>query len=119
MLDFLTETVVTNPDVIPVRMDLIFIKQLLPFLAKYIPKWKGFIPDEFRTSYSRFTIDVVALECTIVSNRFRRVWRYWRDIHRRSPADAPLSHKDWIIVVLSREKSKEGRGDEALFKEEI
>ena len=100
LLDFLSENVNTNPESIPVRMDLIFIKQLLPYLSKYISKWKDFNPDEFRTSYSRFSIDVVALECTIVSNRFRRVWRYWRDIHRRNPEDAPLSHRDWIVVVL-------------------
>jgi hypothetical protein len=98
-------------------MDLVFIKKLLPYLAKYIPKWKDFNPNEFRTSSSKFTIDVVALECTIASNRFRRVWRYWKDNILNFPS--PCSHQYWIDMVLKREKCKEGRGDVEQMKEEM
>ena len=72
LIDYLY-TYKDNIQYIPERMDVAFVKTcLLPYLARYVMKWRGF--DEASFSVNR----QMNKDCVRVYGGFRSVWDKWK-----------------------------------------
>ena len=77
---------------IPERLDVAFVKNaLLPYIARYIPKWEGYDPSKYSISVKSMTqIKMEALngdakvgrdnnkECARIFDGLRSVWNKWK-----------------------------------------
>ena len=58
---------------IPDRLDVCFVKAcMLPYLARYIPKWAEFDPNKYNISRENNR------ECARIYDGFRAVWNKWK-----------------------------------------
>ena len=81
-----------NLEYIPDRLDVPFVKMcLLQYLARYIPKWKNYDPNNYSTSYSaakgKSSISKESREnnreCARIYDGFRGVWCKWKKAYAK------------------------------------
>ena len=58
---------------IPERLDVAFVKTcMLPYLARYIPKWANYDPNSYSTNRDNNR------DCVKIYDGFRAVWNKWK-----------------------------------------
>lgn len=71
MIDFITDHLRNGLPIksVPAKMDIAFIKLLIPFYAKYMIKWKTFDAQSFVSRFSK--------ETRYVYDTFIRIYKSW------------------------------------------